>query len=163
MKKYEIDFVNETVALSAAFLRKASTLGTPEYKEMIELRRTLPGFQFQKAEAAKKTANKNKNLTYQNMREYISTIAESKEAAAALLDEMKKVEALSKVQINPSMYRPGSSSSSLSASRYILIRTLKKRIQLKRLLHNERKREKVLNNAQHLKYNTVTRLRETQL
>lgn len=104
MKKYDIDFVNETVALTAAFLRKASTLGTPEYKEMIELRRSLPGFQFVKAEAAKKTASKNKNLTYKHMREYIANSAESKEAAAALLDEMKKVEALSKIQSNPYKY-----------------------------------------------------------
>ena len=104
MKKYDIDYINETVTLSAAFLHKASKLGTTEYKEMLELRRNLPGFQFQKAEAAKKTSNKNKNLTYKNMREYIVTIAESKEASAALLDEMKKVEALSKVQTNPYKY-----------------------------------------------------------
>ena len=104
MKKYDIDFVNETVALTAAFLRKASTLGTPEYKEMIELRRSLPGFQFVKAEAAKKTANKNKNLTYKHMREYITNSAESKEAADALLAEMKKVEGLSKIQSNPYKY-----------------------------------------------------------
>lgn len=104
MKKYDIDFVNETVALTSAFLRKASTLGTPEYKEMIELRRSLPGFQFVKAEATKKTASKNKNLTYKHMREYITNSAESKEAADALLAEMKKVEGLSKVQINPYKY-----------------------------------------------------------
>ena len=104
MKKYEIDFVNETVTLSAAFLSKASKLGTPEYKEMLDLRRNLPGFQFQKGEASKKAANKNKNLTYKNMREYIANIAESKEAAAALLEEMKKIEALSKVQNNPYKY-----------------------------------------------------------
>ena len=103
MKKYDIDYINETITLTAAFLRKASTLGTPEYKEMIELRRSLPGFQFVKAEAAKKTANKNKNLTYQNMREYIANSAESKKAAA-LLDEMKKVEGLSKIQSNPYKY-----------------------------------------------------------
>ena len=104
MKKYDIDYINETITLTAAFLRKASTLGTPEYKEMIELRRSLPSFQFVKAEAAKKTASMNKNLTYQNMREYIANIAESKEAAATLLDEMTKVVALSKIQPNPYKY-----------------------------------------------------------
>lgn len=104
MKKYDIDYINETITLTAAFLRKASTYGTPEYKEMIELRSSLPGFRFVKAEAAKKSANKNKNLTYQNMREYIANSAESKEAAATLLDEMKKVEGLSKIQPNPYKY-----------------------------------------------------------
>lgn len=104
MKKYDIDYINETITLTAAFLRKASTLGTPEYKEMIELRRSLPGFHFVKAEATKKTANKNKNLTYKHMREYIADSAESKEAAAALLAEMEKVVALSKIQSNPYKY-----------------------------------------------------------
>ncbi len=69
MKNYEISFENCTVTLSASFLRKASTLGTKEYQEMLQLRRDLPGFQFQKAEVENKTASKYKNLTYKHMRE----------------------------------------------------------------------------------------------
>ena len=69
MKNYEISFENCTVTLSANFLRKASTLGTKEYQEMLQLRHDLPGFQFQKAEVEKKTASKYKNLTYKHMRE----------------------------------------------------------------------------------------------
>ena len=104
MKKYDIDYINETITLTAAFLRKASTLGTPEYKEMIELRRSLPGFQFVKAEAAKKTANKNKNLTYANMREHIKAVYRETQKADEMLKKMYRVEALSRIQANPYKY-----------------------------------------------------------
>ena len=104
MKNYEISYENCTVTLSATFLRKASTLGTKEYHEMLQLRRDLPGFQFQKAEAEKKTASKYKNLTYKHMREYIVASFANEAEAKAMLDQMKKVEALSKVQANPYKY-----------------------------------------------------------
>ena len=104
MKNYEISYENCTVTLSSTFLRKASTLGTKEYHEMLQLRRDLPGFQFQKAEAEKKTASKYKNLTYKHMREYIVASFANEAEAKAMLDQMKKVEALSKVQANPYKY-----------------------------------------------------------
>ena len=104
MKNYEISYENCTVTLSASFLRKASTLGTKEYQEMLQLRRDLPGFQFQKAEVEKKTASKYKNLTYKHMREYIAASFANEAEAQAMLDQMKKVEALSKVQANPYKY-----------------------------------------------------------
>ena len=104
MKNYEISFENCTVTLSASFLRKASTLGTKEYQEMLQLRHDLPGFQFQKAEVEKKTASKYKNLTYKHMREYIAASIAEEAEAKAMLGQMKKVEALSKVQANPYKY-----------------------------------------------------------
>ena len=104
MKNYEISYENCTVTLSASFLRKASTLGTKEYQEMLQLRHDLPGFQFQKAEVEKKTASKYKNLTYKHMREYIAASIAEEAEAKAMLGQMKKVEALSKVQTNPYKY-----------------------------------------------------------
>ena len=104
MKPYDISFENYTITLSANFLRKASTLGTKEYYEMLQLHHDLPGFQFQKAEAEKKAANKNKNLTYKHMREYIAAIITDEEEAKKMLEQMQKVEALSKVQANPYKY-----------------------------------------------------------
>lgn len=104
MKNYEISFEDCTITLSAAFLRKASTLGTKEYHEMLQLRRELPDFQFQKAEIEKKAASKYKNLTYKHMREYIAASFADEDKAKAMLDQMKKVEALSKVQANPYKY-----------------------------------------------------------
>ena len=104
MKNYEINFENYTVTLSASFLRKASTLGSTEYHEMLQLRRDLPGFQFQKAEAEKKIASQYKNLTYKHMREYIAASSTDEVEAKVMLDQMKKIEILSKVQANPYKY-----------------------------------------------------------
>lgn len=104
MKNYEISFEKCTVTLSASFLRKASTLGSKEYNEMLQLRRDLPGFQFQKAETEKKTASKYKNLTYKHMREYIAASIADEVESRKMLDQMKKVESLSKVQANPYKY-----------------------------------------------------------
>jgi len=65
MKNYNIDHINGIITLSASFLRKASTLGTKEYSDMLQLRRSHPDYKFVKAEAPKKkTTNKSKNLTY---------------------------------------------------------------------------------------------------
>ena len=56
-KKYDIDFLNNTVTLTASFLRKASVIGSAEYQEMLQLRRELPDYEFRKAEAPKQTEN----------------------------------------------------------------------------------------------------------
>ena len=64
IKGYKIDVLNNKVYLTASFLRAASHLGTPEYNELLALRRELPDYEFQKADTnRKKTTNKNKNLT----------------------------------------------------------------------------------------------------
>ena len=104
MKTYNIDFVNGIVTLYPAFLRKASSLGTKEYREMLELRRNHADFQFVKADAPKqKTANKAKNLTYANMELFIRNSFDS-ENSKSLLEELSRVKALSKIQANPYKY-----------------------------------------------------------
>ena len=101
MKTYNIDFVNGIVTLYPSFLRKASSLGTKEYKDMLELRRNHPDFKFEKAEAPKqKSANKSKNLTYANMELFIRNSFDA-EKSKSLLEEMNRVKALSKIQANP--------------------------------------------------------------
>ena len=104
MKTYNIDFVNGIVTLYPAFLRKASSLGTKEYREMLELRRNHADFQFVKADAPKqKTANKAKNLTYANMELFIRNSFDS-EKSKSLLEELSRVKALSKIQASPYAY-----------------------------------------------------------
>ena len=104
-KKYDIDFLNNTVTLTSSFLRKASVIGSAEYQEMLQLRRELPDYEFRKAETTKqKKTNKNKNLTYPHMRDFIRATASSQDEAQMILDEMKRVEALSKIQANPYKY-----------------------------------------------------------
>ena len=101
-KGYEIDFVNEQIVVSKVFLKAASTLGTPEYRELQELRQENPGFPFVQREITKKEGKKAyRNLNYKNMREYI--IAREGEKSA-VLDEFDMVRALSKVQAGPYAY-----------------------------------------------------------
>lgn len=104
-KSHNIDHINQKVYLTASFLRAASRLGTPEYNELLALRRELPDYEFKKAESnRKKTTNKNKNLTYANMREHIKAVYGETQKAAEMLKKMERVEALSRIQANPYKY-----------------------------------------------------------
>ena len=101
-KGYEIDFVNEQIIVSKAFLKAAGALGTPEYKEMLTLRSENPGFPFVQREITKREGKKSyRNLTYANMREYIVTREGEKSETVA---EFDRVLALSKVQAGPYAY-----------------------------------------------------------
>ena len=104
-KSHSIDHINQKVYLTASFLRAASRLGTPEYNELLALRRELPDYEFKKAEVnRKKTTNKNKNLTYANMREHIKAVYGETQKADEMLKTMERVEALSRIQANPYKY-----------------------------------------------------------
>ena len=102
-RTHKVDFLTNTVYFTASFLKKASVLGSPEYKEMRQLREELAGFEFKQMDAPKsKTANKNKNLTYAKMAAHIKAV--EGDNAVAVLKEMDKVKGLSEVQNNPYLY-----------------------------------------------------------
>ena len=104
-KSHNIDHINQKVYLTASFLRAASRLGTPEYNELLALRSELPDYEFKKAEVnRKKTTNKNKNLTYANMREHTKAVYGETKKADEMLKKMERVEALSRIQANPYKY-----------------------------------------------------------
>ena len=54
--------------------------------------------------AEKKTTNKNKNLTYANMRDHIKAVYGETQKADEMLKMMERVEALSRIQANPYKY-----------------------------------------------------------
>ena len=61
MKKntgYEIDFVNEQIIVTKAFLKAAGTLNTSEYTELQNIRRENPGFAIVQREITKKDSKK---------------------------------------------------------------------------------------------------------
>lgn len=105
MKKntgYEIDFVNEQIVVTKAFLKAAGTLNTPEYNDLQNARRENPGFAIVQREVTKKEGKKAyRNLTYQNMKEYIAA-KEGKDSP--ILQQFDKIRALSKVQAGPYAY-----------------------------------------------------------
>ena len=105
MKKnmgYEIDFVNDQIIVTKAFLKAAGTLNTPEYNELQNIRRENPGFAVVQREITKKDKKKSyRNLTYKNMKEYIA----AKEGEnSPMLEQFDRVRALSKVQDGPYAY-----------------------------------------------------------
>lgn len=105
MKKnvgYEIDFVNEQIIVTKAFLKAAGTLNTQEYTDLQNARRENPGFAIVQREVTKKEGKKTyRNLTYKNMKDYIA----AKEGEnSPMLQQFDKVRAISKVQPGPYAY-----------------------------------------------------------
>ena len=105
MKKnasYEINFIEGKIILTKKFYKSASTLNTPEYKELMTLRNENPGFTIELREIKKKEGKQSyRNLTYANMRNYIITL-EGEESEN--LKEFNNVLKLSKVQAGPYAY-----------------------------------------------------------
>jgi len=96
---YVFDVVNNTLTASAAFLKKASQLNTPEYMIVKQLRADNPSMTIVKAE---KRSNENRpvNITFKKMEEFIGLCADSEERKKAFA----KVKALSKIQASPYKY-----------------------------------------------------------
>lgn len=99
---YEVDFINNKIILTKKFYKAASILNSPEYKTMIQLRIENPGFEIVLKEIKKKEGKKSyRNLTYDNMCEYIITREGEKSDRVA---EFNRVLALSKAQAGPYAY-----------------------------------------------------------
>ena len=101
-QQYEVDFINSKIILTKKFYKAASTLNTPEYTTLMQLRRDNPGFAVELREIKKKEGKQSyRNLTYDNMRNYIITLEGEK---SENLKEFDKVQKLSKVQAGPYAY-----------------------------------------------------------
>lgn len=99
---YEIDHINRKITLSKKFSKAASILNTPEYKEMLQLRRDLPDFSYDVREIKKKSGKKSyTNLTYDNMKAFIAAKDGKDSIAIKQLDDVIK---LSKIQAGPYAY-----------------------------------------------------------
>lgn len=96
---YGYDAMNNVLTASAAFLKKASQLNTPEYAIVKQLRADNPGMAIVKAE---KRSNENRpvNITFKKMEEFIGLCADGVERKK----EFAKVKALSKIQSSPYKY-----------------------------------------------------------
>ena len=99
---YEVDFINNKIILTKKFYKAATTLNSPEYTTLMQLRRDNPGFAVELREIKKKEGKQSyRNLTYTNMREYIITREGEKSETVA---EFDRVMALSKIQAGPYAY-----------------------------------------------------------
>ena len=95
---YKIDFVNNTLTMSKAFEEALNNPASEEYKLFLQLRADFPGLTIiRKTRRAPKKARPTKNLTYNNMEEYMSVF----ENADELLAQFKVVKECSKQQPSP--------------------------------------------------------------
>lgn len=95
-KNYTVNFENMTITCTASFLKKASTYGTAEYRELLNLRHDLPEFSVKTAEAnSNRKASKYKNLTIAHMREYIRSVhGDDKKAADEAVAQLEKIKVI---------------------------------------------------------------------
>ena len=102
---YNIDFITATITITKKFYKAASVLNSPEYKEMMQLRRENPTFSIVLREIKKKEGKKSyRNLTYENMQTFIENYETDDGVRADRIKEFEKVMALSKVQPGPYAY-----------------------------------------------------------
>ena len=102
MKSYNVNYVDNTIEMTKKFAKAAGVLNTPEYKDLLAIRRDYPDFKIVIREIKKKAGKKTyKNLTVDKMRKLIVDW-EGKDSDAA--KEYEKVVAISKVQAGPYAY-----------------------------------------------------------
>ena len=102
MKHYNINYITNTIEVTKKFAKAAGVLNTPEYNELLAIRRDNPTFTIEVREIKKKANKKTyKNLSIPQMREYIVDW-EGKDSEA--VKQFEKVVAISKVQSGPYAY-----------------------------------------------------------
>ena len=102
MKNCNINYINNTIELTKKFAKAAGVLNSPEYNELLAIRRDYPTLPIVIREIKRKAGKKTyKNLTIAKMREYIVDW-EGKDSEA--VKQFDKVDALSKVQAGPYAY-----------------------------------------------------------
>ena len=95
---YKIDFTTNTLTMNYKFHAASQEYGTEENKLVKEILNDFPSLSVVvKAGREVKTPNKNKRLTYANMKKHIAAY----ENSAELLDVSDTVEALSKSAASP--------------------------------------------------------------
>ena len=90
---YKFDALNNTLTVSASFLKKASRVGSPEYYIVLKLRKEIRDLKIIPAE--KKEGKKGTN--YEQMKTFINFHRN----AAALMAEFDRIQKLSKIQPMP--------------------------------------------------------------
>lgn len=102
---YEINHIEETIIVTKRFYKAASVISNPEYKELMTIRRDNPTFKVALREIRKKVGKRSyRNLTYDNMRAFITAKEQNEATRTARLAQLERVIELSKVQPGPYAY-----------------------------------------------------------
>ena len=95
---YVYDSINNTLTITAAFAKKASQIGTPEYEIMKTLRRDNPGMTVKKQSAAH-AGPKTLSVKYADMEHYIGLFPQGKREVLMKMYETMRI--ASKTHSNP--------------------------------------------------------------
>ena len=102
---YAIDYITATITITKKFYKAASILNSPEYKELMQIRRDNPNFTIALREIQKKQGKKSyRNLTFDNMRTFIENYETDDDLRADRLQQFDRVKELSKSQAGPYAY-----------------------------------------------------------
>lgn len=93
------DFVRNVLTCTSAYLKKASQLGTEEYREIIQYRHDNPGMTIEVMEK-KSAANRPASISFAQMEKFISLCHDSENR----LNQFQKIKSLSKIQASPYSY-----------------------------------------------------------
>jgi len=101
VKGYKIDFKTNTLIMNYKFSKEAMIYGSTEYNLRKAILADFPTMKtVVQSGRTKKTTNKSKRLTYENMKLYISTFPNRED----LMEEFEDVVKQSKVQKSPYKY-----------------------------------------------------------
>ena len=88
-KSCQINFADSTIDVTAAFMKKASIYGTPEYTELLNAQNDRPEFKINIITSSKKSGSK--SVTYDEMKEYVrDEFGENSNQEKALLHTLKR-------------------------------------------------------------------------
>ena len=92
MKQPEVMFGQNEIRITAAFAKKAKTVDSPEYKELMELLENHPGYQVVVPSPVKrKRAGTMKGLTYECMEKFICSQDGEDSAAMAEFKDLTRI------------------------------------------------------------------------
>lgn len=98
MATYHIDHIEAKIIITKEFAREAGILNSSAYKMLKQLRADNPNYTVERRTISKTSKSRNRNLTYDNMRNYII----QREGERSKLEaEFDSVLALSKLQSGP--------------------------------------------------------------
>lgn len=102
---HEINHLTETIIITKKFYKAASVLNTPEYKELMEMRRQHPTYALELRQIKKAEDKKcYRNLDYDNMKTFIKSYETDATTREERLAQFETVKNLSKVQPSPYAY-----------------------------------------------------------
>lgn len=102
---HEINHLTETIIITKKFYKAASVLNTPEYKELMEIRRQHPTYALELRQIKKAADKKSyRNLDYDNMKTFIKSFETDEATCKERLAQLETVKGLSKVQPSPYAY-----------------------------------------------------------